>query len=448
MKSSAILVGVLETAGDVSATALFPAAVEYCEWIEVRADLIPELDPTELRERCKGRRLLYTLRVSKEEERDRLSLAQRHRLLRKAAEAYDFVTLKGECDLVPEVLRAIAPERRIVSSRGSVTGPECLEAWLGTFTRTPARLFRFEVESGGVEDGLAALQFLHRVHREDVTAYAEDASGAWTRVLAPRLGAPIAFARVPEDGDTADFEPTIRDLVLDYGFPDLYPAREIFAIIGQPVSGSLSPRVHNGAYRANGFGRLFLSFPADSFQQFWHRLVLSGAMEAIGFPIMGLTVASPHKESALEVAKHRAPLCRQCGASNLLVRRDNEWTASTTDPEGIFHNTTARPSATGCKGGDHWLRRIRTHCGSRLEPSRGERDLGEPRRRARAMGGTTPRAALRAAGILLRVWVRRDRQCNAGGLEWRTASRESRGTRSWSDSGGPGLQPRGRDGVR
>jgi 3-dehydroquinate dehydratase / shikimate dehydrogenase len=357
MKSSAILVGVLESAGDVSATALFPAAVEYCEWIEVRADLIPELDPTELRERCKGRRLLYTLRVSKEEERDRLSLAQRHRLLRKAAEAYDFVTLKGECDLVPEVLRAIAPERRIVSSRGSVTGPECLEAWLGTFTRTPARLFRFEVESGGVEDGLAALQFLHRVHREDVTAYAEDASGAWTRVLAPRLGAPIAFARVPGDGDTADFEPTIRDLVLDYGFPDLYPAREIFAIIGQPVSGSLSPRVHNGAYRANGFGRLFLSLPADSFQQFWHRLVISGAMEAIGFPIMGLTVASPHKEAALEVAKHRAPLCRQCAASNLLVRRENEWTASTTDPEGIFHNVTlghprpgTRVAIIGCGG--------------------------------------------------------------------------------------------------
>ena len=152
MKSSAILVGVLESAEDVLATTLFPATLEYCEWIEVRAHLIPELDPTELRKRCKGKRLLYTLRVSKEEERDRLSLAQRHRLLRKAAESYDFVTLKGECDLVPEVLRAIAPERRIVSWRGSVTGLQCLEAWLGTFTRTPARLFRFEVECGGVED--------------------------------------------------------------------------------------------------------------------------------------------------------------------------------------------------------------------------------------------------------------------------------------------------------
>src|SRR5256885_9540189 len=147
MKSSAILVGVLKTAEEISdAAILFPVAAAYCQWIEVRADVLPELDPAELRERWKGRRLLYTLRISKEGERGRVSLAQRHQLLRKAAETYDFVTLEGECDLVPEVLRAIAPERRIVSWRGRATGSECLEAQLGAFTRTPARLFRFEVE--------------------------------------------------------------------------------------------------------------------------------------------------------------------------------------------------------------------------------------------------------------------------------------------------------------
>lgn len=337
MKSSAILVGVLRSAGDVSDISR-SAEMEYCQWIEIRADLVPDLDPAELRELCKGTRLLYTLRTSKEKERSPLSLAQRHQSLRKAAEFYDFVTLEGDCDLVPEVLEAIAPERRIVSWHGRAAGPESLEARLSTFTRTPARLYRFEVECGGIENGLAALQFLHRVRREDVTAYAEGASGGWTRMLAPRLGAPIAFASVSGDGNAADCEPTIRELVLDYGFPDLHPVREIFAIVGQPLSGSLSPRVHNGTYRANGFGRLFLSFPADNFQQFWQRFVLSGTMEAIGFPIMGLTVVSPHKEAALEVATHRSSLCRQCVSSNLLVRRDNEWTASTTDPEGIFHN--------------------------------------------------------------------------------------------------------------
>ncbi|MFZ1220980.1 MAG: type I 3-dehydroquinate dehydratase [Chthoniobacterales bacterium] len=337
MNSSAILVGVLKSAGDIPGITLLPA-VRCCQWIEIRADLLPELNPAELRERCKGTRLLYTLRTSPQKERGSLSLAHRHKSLRKAAETYDFVTLEGECDLVPEVLGAIPPERRIISWFGRATGPECLEARLGTFTRTPARLYRFEVECSGIEDGLAPLHFLHRARREDVTAYAEGAGSNWTRILAPRLGAPIAFASISGNNNMADFEPTVRELVLDYGFPDLRPVREIFAIVGQPLSGSLSPRVHNAAYRANGFGRLFLSFSADSFQQFWQRIVLSGTMEAIGFPIMGLTVVSPHKEAALEVATHRSSLCRQCVSSNLLVRRDYEWSASTTDPEGIFHN--------------------------------------------------------------------------------------------------------------
>jgi 3-dehydroquinate dehydratase/shikimate dehydrogenase len=349
MKPSAILVGALKSAGDLSAAASFHETVEHCQWIEVRADLFPEPDSVALRQRCKGRQLLYTWRNSKEEGRGRLSRTQRHELLRNAADAYDFVTLDGECDLVPEVLSAIAPERRIISWRGRASGPECLEALLARFTRTSARLFRFEVECDGIEDGLTALQFLHRAGREDVTAYASGATGGWTRTLAPRLGAPIVFAGVRKEADTTDSEPTIRDLIVDYGFPDLYPVREIFAIIGQPVSGSLSPRVHNGAYRANGFGRLFLSFPADSFQQFWHRVVLSGVLEAIGFPIMGLTVVSPHKEAALEVARYRAPLCRQCASSNLLVRRENEWTAATTDPEGIFHNMSLGRPRPGTK---------------------------------------------------------------------------------------------------
>jgi 3-dehydroquinate dehydratase/shikimate dehydrogenase len=357
MKASATLVGVLTSAGEVSQGGASRAQAQSCHWIEVRADLIPELDPADLRERCGGRPVLYTLRSHEEGGHSRLPLAQRHRQLRMAAEACDFVTLEGERDLVSDVLKAITPERRIISWRGSVTGPECLEARLGKYARTPARLFRFEVECGGAEDGLAALQFLHGARRADVTAYAEGASGGWTRVLAPRLGAPIAFASLREDGDGVDFEPTIGDLVVEYGLPDLYPAREIFAIVGRPVSGSLSPRLHNATYRANGLGRMYLSFSTVSFQRFWQRLVAGGAMERIGLPIKGLTVASPHKEAALEVAMHRAPLCRQCVASNLLVRKADGWTASTTDPEGIFHNTTlGRPrpgvkvAVVGCGG--------------------------------------------------------------------------------------------------
>jgi len=56
----------------------------------------------------------------------------------------------------------------------------------------------------------------------------------------------------------------------------------------------------------------------------------------MGLAIKGLTVASPNKQSALEVSDHVAPLCYKCKASNLLIKENGAWTARTTDPEGIF----------------------------------------------------------------------------------------------------------------
>jgi shikimate dehydrogenase len=78
----------------------------------------------------------------------------------------------------------------------------------------------------------------------------------------------------------------------------------------------------------------------------------------MGLTMKGLTVASPNKQSALEVSERAAPLCRRCKASNLLVRVSGDWAACTTDPEGIFDQAIlkhvnlsgARVAIVGCGG--------------------------------------------------------------------------------------------------
>lgn len=356
MNQSATLVGVIKSAEACPDHGAEAAVVENGHWIERRADLSPDLEAAELRQRFRGLKLLYTFRRHSGPRVDPESLADRHRRLRSAAMEYDLVTLEGECDLVPEVLEAIAPERRVVSWHGPATAAASLDRRLHDFGRTPARLYRFEVECATVEDGLVALQFLRRAQRRDVTAYG-DGAGSWTRPLAPRLGAPIAFGAVASGSEATAVELTIQSLVTDYGFPGLYPVREIFGIVGPLATSSLSPRLHNGAYRAATSGRLYLSFPVSDFQPFWERLVLDRAMETLGLPIGGLTISSPHKESALAAASLVSPLCRQGGASNLLVRGPDQWTALTTDPDGLFQHPAlaaprpgARVAVIGCGG--------------------------------------------------------------------------------------------------
>ena len=329
---------------------------KLADWLEIRADLMPDPDPITFRLGFNGR-LLYSLRSGSQGGLDDSSNGARHRRLTRAAGAYDLVELEGDRDLVPALLNRIAPERRVISWRGEVRDEQALHRLLQAFSRTGARLYRFEVGCASVEEGITTLQFLHHARRSDVVAYAPGPLGLWTRVLAPRLGAPIVFGGLTdecEDGTGG----LLSELVHDYGFPDIHPVSEMYAIVGKPVARSLSPRLHNAAHRASGTGRIFLSFPTPVFGRVWDRLVSSGHLEAMGLTIKGLTVASPHKESALEVSGGAAPLCYQCKATNLLVRQNGTWTAFTTEPEGILYDaifrridlTRARVAVVGCGG--------------------------------------------------------------------------------------------------
>jgi 3-dehydroquinate dehydratase / shikimate dehydrogenase len=330
---------------------------KLADWLEIRADLMPQPKPDVVRPIFDGP-LLYSLRSCQAGGRDDSPIAPRHQRLRGAARVYDLVDLEGDRDLVPDLLNCINPERRVISWHGRTRDQQFLQEMLRAFSRTGARLYRFEIACSSVEEGIVALQFLNHTRRSDVIAYATGPLGVWTRVLAPRIGAPIVFGGLSDESEEGAGRPCISELTQDYGLPDIHSVSEIFAIVGEPVSDSLSPRLHNAAYRASGARRVFLSFPTRAFDRLWSRLVSSGNLERMGLTIKGLTVASPNKQSALEVSRRAAPLCHRCKASNLLVRRNGDWAACTTDPEGIFDQAIlrhvnlsgARVAVVGCGG--------------------------------------------------------------------------------------------------
>src|SRR5271157_5751324 len=88
---------------------------KLADWLEIRADLMPEPDPIAP---SFDRRLLYSLRSRRAGGRDDSSIRTRQRRLRGAALVYDLVDLEGDRDLVPETLARISPERRVISWYG------------------------------------------------------------------------------------------------------------------------------------------------------------------------------------------------------------------------------------------------------------------------------------------------------------------------------------------
>ena len=324
------------------------------DWIEWRADLLGDAAPAGLTER--GGKTLYALRSKLEGGEGPTERDTRSARLLAASKRFDYIELEGERDLDHATLAAIPPHRRVISWHGQTTEARALCQLLASFRRAEAHLYRFVTTSEEVAAALAPIQFLAATRRRDVIAYAESANATWTRPLAARYGAPVVFGTVANGQGPSPTD--LSALVRDYGLPDLHRVTELCAIVGKPVNGSLSPQLHNAAYRAQGASRLFVRFPVESFGVFWHGVVEMALFEAIGIRIHGVIVASPHKESALVVASEISPFSRKTKSTNVMFRRGSEWCADTTDADGVLMNLEAagiacakrRVAVIGCGG--------------------------------------------------------------------------------------------------
>ena len=92
---------------------------------------------------------------------------------------------------------------------------------------------------------------------------------------------------------------------------------KIYGIIGNPVSHSLSPAMHNAAFAALGENRIYLPFPVEDVQA-----ALAG-LKALG--ICGASVTIPHKETVIPYLDRIDPVARAIGAVNTIeVRMEDQ----------------------------------------------------------------------------------------------------------------------------
>jgi len=294
-------------------------------WLEVRADRVGDIDPEWLRNHFKGR-LLYSLRSD-----DQLNRPQR---LKTAARFYDRIELEST-DLSEELLGLIPAERRLLSWYGSVNDLPELERRFGELTSVPASVYKLVTNANSIAEEFLPLSLLKALDRTDTIAFSSGPVGFWNRLVALHLGAPAVFGRVA-GASAVDMEPTIGKLIADYGLPEVRQAKQLFAIIGNPIFHSLSPRLHNASYARTSIPALFVPLRVESFAEFWREFVLSRKLDALGIPLNGMTVSSPHKEEAVLTAKMVSGMSRQTEAANILVRNNGWWVADTTDPDVVY----------------------------------------------------------------------------------------------------------------
>lgn len=303
--------------------------------LEIRADLVGDIDPERLRRHFSGM-LIYNLRSADAGGGFTGPLQERRYRLLAASRDYDVVDLEWPHDLMPATLASLPSPRRRISRHSDVADVAGLTSQFDEMTSTAAGLYLLSTASA--DGALPAMLLLRTLGRKDVTAYATGPGGAWSRILAPWLGAPVVFGQAASSGSAAEM-PSVHQLTMDYGLPALPKLRELYGIVGKSVSRSLSPRLHNAAYRELGAAALYLPFQNHGMADFWRELAISG-FDELGLPLRGMTVTGTHKREVVQLGTETSPLARRIEAANILCRDGERWRADTTDAAGVVDALT------------------------------------------------------------------------------------------------------------
>jgi shikimate dehydrogenase len=122
--------------------------------------------------------------------------------------------------------------------------------------------------------------------------------------------------------------PVISPSLGSAGWPSA--TTRLAGVVGHPVLHSLSPRLHQAAYRALGLDWAYLAFDVSpsSFEA-----AVRGA-SVLG--LVGISVTMPHKDAAAQLATRRSPIVRRLGAANTLTFSGRQIVADSTDGAGLI----------------------------------------------------------------------------------------------------------------
>ena len=123
------------------------------------------------------------------------------------------------------------------------------------------------------------------------------------------------------------------------------------ALIGNPVSHSLSPIMQNAAFQYLGLDLIYIAIPCKDEDL---ELVLNSLKK---INCKGLNITIPHKEKVFNLCSEISPIASKLKAINTLkLNSKKEWSATNTDVEGFIYplktlNLTKKKSIVLGSGG-------------------------------------------------------------------------------------------------
>lgn len=162
-------------------------------------------------------------------------------------------------------------------------------------------------------------------------------AGFATRALAAHFGSVWTYA----GGESAVGQVSVAAIVNDYRFREVTRATAVYGLVGHPVSHSVSPAMHNAAFRAAGIDAVYLPFAAgdaDDFVTFARALGVRGA-----------SVTTPYKVALYARVEEASAMAERIGAINTIRVVEGRWLGENTDVNGFLAPLNGRIALSGIR---------------------------------------------------------------------------------------------------
>lgn len=117
-------------------------------------------------------------------------------------------------------------------------------------------------------------------------------------------------------------------------------ATELYGIMGNPVRHSLSPAMHNTAFKALDLNKAYVPFAVEN---------VEAAMDGFrAMAIKGISVTIPHKQAVIEHLDSIDPVAKKIGAVNTLVINNSKIHGLNTDWLGANRALAEQIEIAGC----------------------------------------------------------------------------------------------------
>jgi len=299
-------------------------AVTDADLVELRLDLVS--DPS-VAGALEGRRrpVILTCRAAWEGGGFKGSEEERKGILAEAlALGAEYVDVEWRAHF-DDLVASTGGRRIVLSSHDFHSVPMDLSARVHAMRSTGAEVVKVAAVATSLSDCIPLLELGERSGPDSrLVLIAMGDYGLATRVLAARFGSMWTYAGLLSGIGQLG----VDALLHDYHFRTLSESTAVYGIAGGSVAHSVSPAMHNAAFRAARLDAVYLPFPAVSADDF-HRF-------ARAMRISGASVTIPLKVSLIEYVDEVYSVARRIGAINTVRVDGGRWVGGNTDAIGFL----------------------------------------------------------------------------------------------------------------